>query len=82
MRITVRIPDDLGEDVQRRTDNVSAYVTEAVAEKVQREDRRQARQDILEMEVEGGVDPDLHDINQQMRREGDRTRSKSREAKD
>lgn len=33
MRITVRRPDDLGEDVKRRTDNVSRYVTEALTEK-------------------------------------------------
>jgi hypothetical protein len=26
MRITVRLPDDLGENVNRRTDNVSAYL--------------------------------------------------------
>jgi hypothetical protein len=33
MRITVRLPDDLGEDVKRRTDNVSGHVTEALTEK-------------------------------------------------
>ena len=34
MRITVRLPDDLGEDVKRRTDNVSRYVEEALTEKI------------------------------------------------
>ncbi len=79
MRITVRIPDDLGEDVKRRTENVSAYVTEAVTEKIQREERRKARRDILEMAGEGDVDSDLHAINQRMRREGDRTHPQSGE---
>lgn len=72
MRITVRLPDDLGEDVKRRTDNVSGYVTEALTEKIQREERRRARRELLEMAGEGAVDPDLHEQNQRMRRQGDR----------
>jgi len=32
MRITVRVLDDLGETVKASTDNVSAYVTEALRE--------------------------------------------------
>lgn len=72
MRITVRLPDELGEDVKRRTDNVSRYVKDALTEKIQREERRQARQDLLDMAGEGTVDPHAHDLNQKMRREGDR----------
>lgn len=72
MRITVRLPDELGEEVKRRTDNVSRYVKDAVTEKIQREERRQARQDLLDMAGEGTVDPHVHDLNQKMRREGDR----------
>ena len=73
MRITVRVPDDLGEDVKRRTDNVSAYVVEALAEKLERERRRAARQEILERAQKGeGPEEDLHAINQRERREGDR----------
>lgn len=75
MRITVRLPDDLGEDVKRRTDNVSGYVTEALTEKIQREERRCARRELLEMADEGTVDPDIHEENQRMRREGDRQES-------
>ena len=77
MRITVRLPDDLGEDVKRRTDNVSGYVTEALAEKIQREERRSARRELPEMAGEGTVDPDIHEENQRMRREGDRHESGS-----
>jgi hypothetical protein len=75
MRITVRLPDDLGEDVKRRTDNVSGYVTEAISEKIQREERRRARRELLEMAGEGDVDSDLHEQNQRMRRHGDRGNS-------
>ena len=71
MRITVRIPDDLGEDVKRRTDNVSAYVTEALTEKLRREKRDEARRELLRF-AGTGVDSSLYDINQQQRREGDR----------
>ena len=72
MRITVRLSDDLGEDVKRRTDNVSRYVEEALTEKIRREERRRARQEILDMAGDESVDPALHDQNQQMRRTEDR----------
>ena len=72
MRITVRLSDDLGEDVKRRTDNVSRYVEEALTEKIQREERRRARQEILDMAGGESVDSALHDQNQQMRRDEDR----------
>jgi len=72
MRITVRLPDDLGEDVKRRTDNVSRYVTDALTEKIQREERRRARNDLLEMAGGASVDPAVHERNQQMRRSEDR----------
>lgn len=73
MRITVRVPDDLGEEVKHRTDNVSAYVVEALTEKLERERRRAARQEILERAKKGeSTDGDLHAINQRERRDGDR----------
>lgn len=78
MRITVRVPDDLGETVKSTTDNVSAYVTEALREKIARDRRREARRNILngirEYEgpgVEDGAEEQLHDE----RRDSDRTRS-------
>lgn len=73
MRITVRVPDDLGKEIKHRTDNVSAYVMEALTEKLERERRRVARQEILERAKDGGPpDEDLHAINQRERRDGDR----------
>ena len=59
MRITIRLPDDIGEEVKRRTDNVSAHFKEA-------------RRRLLRF-AGTGVDPNLHEINQRERREGDRT---------
>lgn len=76
MRITVRLPDDLGQEVKSRTDNVSAYVAEALSEKLQREKRYEARQRLLRFADTGGVDPDLYDTLQKERRAGDRDASK------
>ncbi len=75
MHITVQVPDDLGEDMKCRTDNVSKYVTEALTEKIQREERRRARRELMEMVGEGSVDPGLHNENQRLRRQGDRSNS-------
>lgn len=76
MRITVRVPDDLGETVQASTDNVSAYVTEALREKIARDRRREARQNILDgirayegAGAEEGAEEQLH----RERRDSDRT---------
>jgi len=69
MRITVRVPDDLGEEVKGRTDNVSAYVTDALTEKVDRERRRAARERIWEAAQQSEESPadDLHAFNQRER---------------
>ena len=73
MRITVRVPDERGEEVKRRTDNVSAYVVDAPTEKLERERRRAARRESLERVQKGEVlDEDLHAINPRERRDGDR----------
>lgn len=72
MRITVRVPDDLGEEVKERTDNVSAYVTDALTDKLQREKREEARRKLLQY-AGTGIDESLHEINQRERREGDRS---------
>ena len=78
IRITVRVPDDLGDTVKSTTDNVSAYVTEALREKIARDRRREARQNILDgiREYEGpgaeeGAEEQLH----KERRDSDRARS-------
>jgi len=73
MRITVRVPDELGEEVKGRTDNVSAYVVDALTEKLERERRRAARREILELAQKGEpLDEDLPAINPRERRDGDR----------
>jgi post-segregation antitoxin (ccd killing protein) len=70
VRITVRVPDELGEEVKRRTDNVSAYVVDALTEKLERERRRAARRGILERAQKGeALDEDLHAINPRERRD-------------
>lgn len=74
MRITVRLSDELGEEVKCRTDNVSAYVTEALTEKLEKEKRDEARRQLLRF-AGTGVDPAIYDVNQRERREGDRTGS-------
>ena len=71
MRITVRLSDDLGEDVKRHADNVSRYVEKALTEKIHREERRRARQETLDMAGGDAVDPSLHDQNQQRRQNED-----------
>jgi post-segregation antitoxin (ccd killing protein) len=66
------VPDELGEAVKQRTDNVSAYVTDALTEKLQKEKRDEARRELLRY-AGTGVDESLHEINQRERREGDRS---------
>ncbi|MCS3953457.1 hypothetical protein [Salinibacter ruber] len=68
MRITVRVPDDLGDTVKSTTENVSAYVTEALREKIARDRCREARQNILDgirdhegPGAEGGAEGQLHE---------------------
>jgi Arc/MetJ-type ribon-helix-helix transcriptional regulator len=63
-----------GEEVKDRTDNVSAYVTDALTEKLERERRRAARERIWEAAQESDESPaqDLYAINQRERRAGDR----------
>jgi hypothetical protein len=78
MRITVRVPDDLGDIVKATTDNVSAYVTEALREKIARDRRRKARQNILDgiRDYEGpGVQEGAEEQLHGERRDSDRTRS-------
>lgn len=46
MRITVRVAYDIGESVKATSDIVSSYVAEALREKIARDRRREARQNI------------------------------------
>ena len=78
MRITIRVPDDVGETVKAATDNVSAYVTEALREKIARDRRNDARQNILDgiRAYDGpGTDEGAEDRLHDERRTGDRISS-------
>lgn len=46
MHITVRLPNELGEEGKQRTGSATAYVTEALTEKLEQERRRAARERI------------------------------------
>ncbi|PSQ95977.1 MAG: hypothetical protein BRD55_07965 [Bacteroidetes bacterium SW_9_63_38] len=72
MRISATIPDEVGEAVKAETDNVSAFVADALEEKLARIRRRQAREDILEAAGTGGGGTDFNDTLRQMRRHSDR----------
>ena len=78
MRITIRVPDDVGETVKSATDNVSAYVTEALREKIERDRQKTARQNILDgiRAYDGpGADKGAEDRLHDERRTGDRISS-------
>ncbi len=73
MRITITVPDELGAAIKAQTDNVSAYVTEALTEKLATEQRRAARERILG--VVGGFEAPSDALDQlhEERRASDRT---------
>ena len=59
MRITATVPDELGNAVKEQTDNVSAFVAEALQEKLERLHRRAARKRLLDLAGSGGVDASI-----------------------
>lgn len=68
MRITATVPDELGEAVKEQTDNVSAFVAEALQEKLDRLHRRAARERLLELAGSGGVDASVdHELREERR---------------
>jgi post-segregation antitoxin (ccd killing protein) len=73
MRITVTVPDEVGEEVKARTDNVSAFTTEALVAKLAAEKRRAARKRLRKIaghfETESEIIENLH----RERRASDRT---------
>jgi post-segregation antitoxin (ccd killing protein) len=71
MRISATIPDEVGEAVKAETDNVSAFVADALEEKLARIRRRRAREEILDAAGTGGVSPDFDDELRQMRQRSD-----------
>ncbi|NBB84654.1 MAG: hypothetical protein GVY12_00295 [Bacteroidetes bacterium] len=72
MRITATVPDELGKAVKEETDNVSAFVAEALQEKLEREQQQRARKKILELAGTEEFSEDVLEILQQERRESGR----------
>lgn len=72
MRITATVPDELGKAVKEETDNVSAFVAEALEEKLARERQQRARKKILELAGKGKVDRNFDAILREERRSSGR----------
>lgn len=72
MRITATVPDELGKAVKEETDNVSAFVAEALEEKLARERQQRARKKILELAGTEEFSEDVLEILKQERRESGR----------
>jgi len=72
MKITVTIPDDLGNEVMARTDDVSAFVSEALAEKLKRMQQQEAREKILSLAGSEVFSADALDILKEERRSSGR----------
>ena len=68
MRITVTIPDELGEAIRQRTTNVPAFVAAAIREKVRAVERMEARRRLRHLLDEARVDPSILETLQQERR--------------
>lgn len=72
MRITATVPDEIGQAVKNEADNVSAFVAEALEEKLARIRQKKAREELLDMAGSGGVRADFDDDLQKARRASDR----------
>lgn len=72
MRITATVPDEVGRAVKDETDNVSAFVAEALQEKLARIRQKRARKDLLDLAGTGGVRGDVDEELQNERRDHDR----------
>lgn len=72
MRITVQVPDDLEAELKERTNDVSAYVLDALGEKLRKEKRDEVRQELLHF-AGTGIDDGIYEINQKERREKGRS---------
>ena len=72
MRIIITVPDELWKAVTNETDDVSAFIVEALEEKLKDERQLRARQQILALAGTEKVSKDVLDILQQERRESGR----------
>ncbi len=68
MRITVTVPDEVGEAMRRRTTNVSAFVAEAIREKLRAIERMEARERLRLLLDKARVEPTILETLQQERR--------------
>lgn len=72
MRISATIPDDFGREVKQKTENVSAFVAEALKEKLARMRREKARRKLLKMAGSGDVSDEFDEKVQRDRRDSGR----------
>lgn len=72
MRITATVPDELGKAVKEQTDNVSAFVAEALQEKLDRLHQRAARERVQALAGSGGVEASFDEYLRAERRSGER----------
>ena len=68
MRITVTLPDEIGEAVRSRSTNISAFVAEAIREKLRAIERMEAREHLRRLLDETHVEPSVLETLQQERR--------------
>lgn len=68
MRITVTLPDEIGEAVRSRATNISAFVAEAIREKLRAIERMEARERLRRLLDETCVDPSILETLQEERR--------------
>lgn len=71
MRISATIPDEIGRAVKEETDNVSAFVAEALEEKLMRIRQKKARERLLDLAGSGGFRADFDEKLRKERRDGD-----------
>lgn len=72
MRISVTLSDEMAKAVQEETNDVPAFVAEAIEEKLARVRQKKAREQILDLAGTGGVHGDVDRALQEERRPGSR----------
>lgn len=72
MKIDITIPDELWNAVRNETDDVSAFIVEALEEKLQREGQLRARRRILALAGTVEMSEDALNILQEERRQSGR----------
>ena len=73
MRLTITVPDEIGEEVKERSGNVSAFVTEAIIERLDQMKRREARERIRSLGGTAQIKSSVYDTLHNERRRSDRS---------